>query len=135
MGVDIAPIVASHLDDPIRLAAEWERITRARAVPWHDSTVDVDRVRGPEVEAYRRGEPDPFGPGDQAVARSRAFVTASRYEPQVLQWFAEVRHCLTLPSDVLSRDGVPERVLEVGKSNPPYTTPGPDRSELETLLA
>lgn len=133
-GVDVAPILAAHLDDPIRLATGWTHATEGRAVPWHTSTVDVDRIRGLEVEAFRRREPDPFDRADPAVARARAFANASHYDSQVFQWFAEVRNCTTLPAEVLSRDGASERVLEVASSNPPHATPGPDRAELEALL-
>jgi hypothetical protein len=51
----------------------------------------------------------------------------------VLQWFFEVISCYTLPDDVMACDGVFERVLEVALSNPPYSSPGPDRAELEII--
>lgn len=43
--------------------------------------------------------------------------------------------CISLPMDVIGRSGVFERVLEVASENPPYVTPGPDRTQLEALLA
>ena len=132
--VDVAPIVAAHLDDPTRMAKEWQAVTEAKALPWHDDTVDFDRIRGPEVEAYRCHQPDPFASGDPGVARARAFTSASHYDPQVFEWFAEVHGCIASPAQVFSRDGAPERVSEVAGSNPPYRTPGPDRSQLEALL-
>lgn len=131
--LDVAPGLAAHIDDPARLAREWEHVTGERAVPWNAATVDYDRVRGAEVEAFRRREPDPFA-GHPAVAAARAFASASHYDPQVRQWLAEVRSCMALPAEVFSRDGARERVFEVAGSNPPYQTPGPDRSELEALL-
>jgi hypothetical protein len=53
----------------------------------------------------------------------------------VLQWFFEVISCYTLPDEVMAREGVFERVLEVAVSSPPYASPGPNRAELEELLA
>jgi len=132
--VDIAPAIAEHIDEPRRLAAEWTRRTEERAARWHASTVDFDRIRAPEVEASLRGLPDPFDPSDPSVAGSRAFASASHYDPQVLQWFFEVVGCLTLPDEVIGRDGVFERVLDVALSTPPYSSPGPTRTELEELL-
>lgn len=132
--IDVAPAIVEHIDDPGQLAAEWERRTAGRAARWHASTVAFDRIRGPEVEAYRQGQPDPFDPSDPQVAGSRAFSSASRYDAQVLQWFSEVACCFALPEDVIAREGVFERVLDVALSNPPYQCPGPSRAELEDLL-
>lgn len=132
--VDTAPAIAEHIDDPCRLAAGWERRTAERAARWHASTVEFDRIRAPEVDAYRQGLPDPFDPSDLAVAGSRAFASASHYDPQVLQWFWEVISCFSLPDEVIAREGVLERVLDVALSTPPYTSPGPNRAQLEELL-
>lgn len=132
--VDVAEVVAEHLDDPAKMADEWDRVTTANAARWHDATVQYDRVRGPEVEAYRQGLPDPHDPSDMAVAGFRAFDSARHYDPQVLQWYGEQATCFTLPSDVVAREGVFERVLDVALNNEPYVMPAPDRATLETLL-
>jgi len=132
--VDIAPAIAEHMEDPRRLATEWERRTDERAARWHASTVDFDRIRAPEVEANLQGLPDPFDPSDPSVAGPRAFASASHHDPQVLQWFFEVVGCFSLPGDVMARDGVLERVIDVAQSSPPHVSPGPTRAELEQLL-
>ncbi len=132
--VDIAPAIAEHTEDTRRLAVEWERRTAERAARWHAATVDFDRIRAPEVDAHLQGLPDPFDPSDPSVAGPRAFASASHYDPQVLQWFFEVVGCISLPDEVIARDGVFERVLDVALSTPPYTSPGPTRAELEELL-
>ncbi len=132
--VDIAPAIAEHVEDPRRLAAEWERLTDERAARWHASTVDFDRVRAPEVDASLQGLPDPFDPSDPAVAGPRAFFSASHYDPEVLQMYFEVVGCLNLPGEVINRPGAFERVLDVAMSTPPYSSPGPTRPQLEGLL-
>lgn len=133
--VDVAPIVAEHLGDPVTMAEEWERVTAERAVPWHESTVQFDRIRGPEIEAFCRGLPDPHDPNDLAVAGPRAFASAAHYDPQCLAWFGEVASCISRPDDIVARDGVLAKVVEVAVANPPYQTPAPSRAELESLLA
>lgn len=133
--LDVADVVAAHLDDPAAMATEWDRATAANAARWHDATVQYDRVRGPEVEAYRQGLPDPHDPNDMAVAGFRAFDSARHYDPQVLQWYGEQATCFTLADDLIAREGVFERVLDVALSNEPYVMPAPDRATLETLLA
>lgn len=132
--VDVADVVSEHLDDPAKMAHEWDRVTTANAARWHEATVRYDRVRGPEVEAYRQGLPDPHDPNDMAVAGFRAFDSARHYDPQVLQWFGEQATCFTLPDDLVARPGVFERVLDVALSNEPYVMPAPDRATLEALL-
>lgn len=132
--VDVAPVIAKHLDDPAELASAWDRVTQSRAVPWHDATVQFDRVRGPEVEAYRLGQPDPHDPQDVGVAALRAFDSARHYDAQVLHWFGQQASCISLPTEVAAMPGVSERVIEVASNNPVYATPGPGRAELEDLL-
>jgi 2-polyprenyl-6-methoxyphenol hydroxylase-like FAD-dependent oxidoreductase len=133
--VEMAPAIAEHIDDPRQLAGEWERLTGDRPARWHASTVDFDRLRGPEVDAYMQGRDDPFDPSDPSVAGPRAFASAAHYDPQVLQWFFEVISCYTLSDDVIARDGAFARVLEVALSTPPYKSPGPNRAQLEEILA
>jgi hypothetical protein len=133
--VEMTPAIVEHLEDPLQLAAEWARRTGDRPARWHGSTVDFDRLRGPEVDAKRQGLDDPFDPSDPTVAGPRAFASAAHYDPQVLQWFFEVVGCYCLPDDVIAREGVFDRVLEVALSTPPYSPPGPNRAELEEILA
>ncbi len=133
--VDMAPAIAEHIDDPGQLATEWERRTEGRPAKWHASTVDFDRLRAPQVDAFLQGLDDPFDPSDPRVAAPRAFASASHYDPHVLEWYFEAIGCLTLPGDVIAREGVFERVLEVALSTPPYSSPGPNRAELEEILA
>jgi 2-polyprenyl-6-methoxyphenol hydroxylase-like FAD-dependent oxidoreductase len=133
--VDMAPAIAEHIDDPLQLAGEWERRTGDRPARWHAATVGFDRLRAPQVDAFMQGLDDPFDPSDPSVAGPRAFASAAHYDPQVFQWFFEVTSCYTLPGDVMARQGVLERVREVASSTPPYSSPGPDRAELEEILA
>ncbi len=133
--VEMAPAIAEHVDDPRRLVGEWERRTNDRPARWHDSTVNFDRLRAPQVDAFMQGLDDPFDTSDPSVAGPRAFASAAHYDPQVLQWYFEVIACHSLPDEVIAREGVLDRILEVALSNPPYSSPGPNRAELEELLA
>ena len=133
--VETAPAIAEHIDDPRQLATAWEQVTGDRPARWHASTVDFDRVRAPEVDAFMRGLDDPFDPSDPTVAGPRAFASAAHYDPLVLECFLEVLSCFSLPDEVIGREGVFERVLDVALSNPPHASPGPSRAELEEILA
>lgn len=127
----ITPVLAAPCD----MATAWDEATRAHARPWHEATMQFDRVRGPEVEAHLFGRPDPHDPSNPAIAGPRAFASASHYDPQVLAWFSEISSCVALPSEVLGAAGRLEHIAEVASQNPPYVTPGPNRSELEALLS
>jgi hypothetical protein len=87
------------------------------------------------VKAFRLGHADPHDPNNLGVAGARAFGSAVHYDAQLLAQYGEIMSCMTLASDVIARPGVFERALEVASQNPPYETPGPDRRELEDLLA
>lgn len=117
-----------------QLAGEWEQRTGGGPARWHASTVDFDRLRAPQVDAFLQGLDDPFDPSDPAVAGPRAFASAAHYDPQVLQWFHEVIGCYSLPDEVITHEGVLDRVLQVAMANPPYSSPGPDRTALEEML-
>jgi 2-polyprenyl-6-methoxyphenol hydroxylase-like FAD-dependent oxidoreductase len=131
---EMAPAIVEHINDPHQLAREWELRTGDRPTRFHSATVDFDRVRAPQVEALMQGLDDPTDLSDPSVAGAAAFASAAHYDPQVLEWFQEVIACFALPDEVIAREGVLDRVLEVALSNPPYASPGPNRAELEEIL-
>lgn len=133
--VDVVAAIAGDIEDPAAMAKAWDTVTAGRPAAWHDSTVQFDRIRGPEVEALRQGLPDPHDPNDILIAGFRAFDSARHYDAEVLHAFGGVFGCLELPEEVLARPGVLEKVLGVASNNPPYTCPGPDRAMLEELVA
>ena len=91
-------------------------------------------VRAPRwSRSWRDGAPRRILPTPPTPAG--AFVSAARYDPQVLQWLFEVMSRCSLPGEVMGREGVRERSAEVAAANPPYRSPGPDRAQLEELLA
>ncbi|GAC1600380.1 MAG: hypothetical protein NVS3B21_27450 [Acidimicrobiales bacterium] len=132
--VDVADVVADEINDPAALARSWAKATAERAAAWHDTTVQFDRIRGPEAEAALLGRDDPHDPTNVSVAGFRAFDSARHYDADVLRWFGEQASCISLPMEVASRPGVFERVLEVASQNPRYRTPAPSRAELEAIL-
>lgn len=87
--VAVVDAIAETLGRPAEMAAAWERATQMHAQPWHDATVQFDRIRGPEVEAFRLGQPDPHNPDDPNIAGARAFSSASHYDAEVFSWFSE----------------------------------------------
>lgn len=132
--INTAEAVAAHASDPVAMAKEWQRATDESSVPWHDATVQFDRIRGPEVEAALHGLPDPHDPNDMNVAGMRAFDSARHYDADVLFAYGDAMGCYALPQELIARPGVFDKVLEVAMSTEPYVTPGPSRAELEELI-
>jgi len=114
---ELVSALADNINDPAALATAWQDVTSGGPTAWHDATVQFDRIRGPEVEAYRQGLPDPHDPNDMAIAGFRAFDSARHYDAEVLHAFADTFGCFALPQELLARPGVFEKVLEVAMAN------------------
>jgi 2-polyprenyl-6-methoxyphenol hydroxylase-like FAD-dependent oxidoreductase len=125
--------VREHAADPRTLAEAWDAVTEEEFTPWYRATVATDRARLADIDRLRTGAEPPPPPSDPAaLARARLPAAAPR-DPDLYRAFLEVIGCLTLPSDVLARPGIVERVIEVTADGvaPP---PGPGRKELLALL-
>ena len=133
--VDAVPVIVDNIEDPAAMMNAWDDVTRGRPAAWHDATVQFDRLRGPEVEAYRQGLPDPHDPSDMMIAGTRALDSARHYDAEVLHAYGAALSCFELPGELMSRPGLFDKVLEVAMSNPPYETPAPTRAELEELVS
>lgn len=133
--VEVVDAIADAVDDPGAVAKAWDTVTAGEPTAWHEATVQFDRIRGPEVDAFRQGLPDPHDPNDMAIAGARAFDSARHYDPEVLHAFGGIYGCFALPEEILLRPGMFEKVIEVATTNPPFVCPGPTRTELEELVA
>jgi 2-polyprenyl-6-methoxyphenol hydroxylase-like FAD-dependent oxidoreductase len=126
--------VRSHLEDPRELALVWDAVTEGEFTPWYRATVATDRTRLAEMEAVRSGaEPPP--PDDVASAVRARFPVAAGRDPDLFRALMEIIGCLTVPTDVFARPGVPERVLELVTPDEPPRAPGPTRAQLLKLLS
>jgi hypothetical protein len=109
-------------------------VTEGEFTPWYRATVATDRTRLAEMEAVRSGaEPPP--PDDVASAVRARFPVAAGRDPDLFRALMEIIGCLTLPTDVFARLGVPERVLELVTPDEPPRAPGPTRAQLLKLLS
>ncbi|WP_138758070.1 FAD-dependent oxidoreductase [Modestobacter altitudinis] len=120
-------------DDPRTFAGRWDDRVEQEMTPWYRATLAVDRARLAEMRALREGRvPDP--PQGRA-ALGPALGRAAGHDPELFRALLEIIGCLALPSEVFSRPGVVERVLQVAGELPPAPTPGPDREQLLHLVA
>jgi len=129
-----AEVVAEHLGDPVVLAAEHDRMTQDRILPWYRQTVAFDRARKEQLDASIEGRAvrgqdgeDPSG----MVALQQAML----YDADVFRGFLDVISMLALPAEIMGRPGFAERVATAPAGREPFTMPGPSRADLLALLA
>jgi 2-polyprenyl-6-methoxyphenol hydroxylase-like FAD-dependent oxidoreductase len=126
--------VRSHLEDPREFALVWDSVTEGEFTPWYRATVATDRARLAEMRALQSGAEGPR-PDDVASAVRTRFPVAAGRDPDLFRALMEIVGCLTLPTDVFARPGVPERVLELVDPDELPRAPGPTRTELLELLS
>jgi 2-polyprenyl-6-methoxyphenol hydroxylase-like FAD-dependent oxidoreductase len=113
---------------PGELAVRWAEGTAQVLDPWYRATLAVDRHRLAEIEGDRLGVP--YAPADPRWTVTKAMAAGAGRDPDVLRSVLEIVSMLTLPSEVLGRPGVAERVTAAGAGAPQYPLPGPDRRGL-----
>ncbi len=128
-------VVRSHLGNPAELAESWDAVTEAELTPWYRACINVDRARHAQIEAVIAGRPEPAPPGnDPAAAVQRAFPVAMAYDADVFRAFLEIASVQTLPSAVMARPGMIDRIMTAAERGP-LLIPGPNREELLDLVA
>ena len=125
-------VIRSHPEDPHRLAEAWDVVAQAELVPWYRETVEEDRARFAEIEALRRGA-DPAPPRGPALLR-RALLAALFRDPDAFRAALAWRGCITRLEETFADRGFVEHVLEIARGSDPPPLPGPNRSQLLSLL-
>jgi hypothetical protein len=102
--------------------------------PWYRETLEEDRERLRELEAFRQGlEPAP--PSERPALLRRALSTAAIFDPDLFRAYADSRAVLKPLEQTFSENGVAERTLEVAGENQQLQIPGPSREELVAMLS
>jgi 2-polyprenyl-6-methoxyphenol hydroxylase-like FAD-dependent oxidoreductase len=117
------------LDDPRAIALQWDAVTNEVAEPLFADTLAFDRHRLAEIEATIEGRP--YETDDPGWLLGRALEGSIMKDPDLLRSFMEIVSLLESGANVLSRPGVAERALALADPTP---LPGPDRSQLLTLV-
>ncbi len=127
-------VVRLHLGNPAELAERWDAVTEAELTPWYRASINVDRARHAQIEAVIAGRPAPAPPeNDPAATVQRAFPVAMAYDADVFRAFLEIVSVQTLPSAVMARPGMIERIMAAAERGP-LPIPGPNREELLDLV-
>ena len=121
--------VAGHLDDPAGLVSAWDDATERVVTPFYRSQIAADRARLAQMDAVRNNR-SPAPPDDSTLR----FTYAAMHDPDVFRAMLEMVFCLAPPQQVMDRPDVRAKV-EQAPAEPMPGVPGPDRRELEGLLA
>ena len=136
-GISVGTVHAQRLRDAVRdgcddaesLVLRFDELTERDVTPFYRNQIRSDRARIAEMDALRAGEEPP--PPDPTVA---ALAAAAPRDPDVFRAFLEMLTCLALPEEVMARPGFLDKV-QAHAGEPPLIPPGPDRAELESLMA
>jgi flavin-dependent dehydrogenase len=121
------------LDDPAALAARWHEVTESTVGPWYRETLQGDRLRLAEIEAFNRGED--YDPGDPAYEMTKAMEVASGQDGDVLRAFARIAGVIQLAGDVMADASIVEKVVSLGADWRNAPSLAPSRAELLGLVA
>jgi 2-polyprenyl-6-methoxyphenol hydroxylase-like FAD-dependent oxidoreductase len=119
-------------EPPGEQALRWAKGTGQALEPWYESTLVSNRSRHAEIAGDLAGIP--YTPDDPAWMLGKALFAGARRDPEVLRGLLEIASMLTVPSDVLGRQGMAERVMAAGSGAPQYPLPGPDRRALLSVV-
>jgi 2-polyprenyl-6-methoxyphenol hydroxylase-like FAD-dependent oxidoreductase len=135
-----ADVVGEHLGDPLDLAAEHDRMSQARIMPWYRQTIQLDRARKAQIDASIAGETASAGTAAPASEGGDAsgladMEVAMLYDPGVFRAFLEIISMLALPEDIMARPGFGEHLAKAAAGREVFEMPGPSRGDLLKSLA
>jgi 2-polyprenyl-6-methoxyphenol hydroxylase-like FAD-dependent oxidoreductase len=118
--------------DPRRLSLRLDEVTEVALTPWYRDQVDRDRRRVADMRDLIEGRPPKNGASPQHQMQA-AFMAAAANDPDVARAWLESFTCLALPSEVMSRPELAEKVMAFVGAPVPHV-PAPTRAELLTLV-
>lgn len=127
-------VIGKHLGAPLTLAAEHDRMTQARLIPWYQATVEFDRARKAQMDAAIEGRSasQPTGP---AALFQQASGTAMLYDADIFRAMMEIITMQALPEEVFARPGFADQVTAAAEGREAFGAPSPSRAELLDMLA
>ena len=135
-----AEAVGKHLGDPLALAAEHDRMSQDRIMPWYRQTVQLDRARKAQIDASMAGSPaapgtPPPGLDGGGTPGWTELQVAVLYDADVFRAFMEIIAMLAMPEEIMARPGFAEHLAKSMAGREPFELPGPSRAGLLASLA
>jgi hypothetical protein len=120
------------LDDPLAITQRWHQVTMDTVEPWYRSTLDFDRNRLAEIEAWIAGTQYE---GEPSWEITHAMEYGAFQDPDVMRAYFKVVGLLATPEEVLSEPGMLDRVIAVGADWRDAPVMAPDRDGLLKIVA
>jgi 2-polyprenyl-6-methoxyphenol hydroxylase-like FAD-dependent oxidoreductase len=126
-------VVREHIDDPRQFADAFDAVTETELGPWYRETVEEDRARMAQIEAFRNGlePPPPQGPSARFLP---ALLPAVPRDVEAFRAFVASRSCLRRLGEAFADEGFVERIIELTRDSERPPLPGPDRAQLLALI-
>lgn len=126
--------VREHLDNPAQLAEAFDSATEETVTPWYRDQVNRDRQFTAQFQALLDGAEPVMRAPDPIMQLHATIFNAAGSDPDMARAAFEVLGCLALPSEILQRPGMREKVAaHIGQR--PVAIPGPNRAELIALVS
>jgi 2-polyprenyl-6-methoxyphenol hydroxylase-like FAD-dependent oxidoreductase len=126
--VALRDTVRAHPDDPARLVEAFDSTTETSLTPWYHDQVDRDNQRAENLRAEIEGRPPKISNGDLGTR----LMLAARVDPDAARGFLDVFSCLALPSEVIDRPGMRDKLMSLNPAE--LSRPaGPSREQLIAL--
>ena len=119
-------------DDTHETGVRFDAVTEEKVTPWYRDQVLRDRNRAAAIQAAVEGRAPDSNP-DPARQMQAAMLAGANADPEVARASLDVLACLALPSEVIARPGLAEKVRSFIGAEVPQL-PGPTRAELLSLL-
>jgi 2-polyprenyl-6-methoxyphenol hydroxylase-like FAD-dependent oxidoreductase len=126
--------VREHLHDPAQLMETFDQATEETVTPWYRDQVNRDRQFAAQFQAMLDGRELPAQPPNPVMQLYAAIFGAASSDPDMARVSLEVLGCLALPTEILRRPGMQEKVAAFVGARP-AAMPGPTRAELLALVS
>jgi hypothetical protein len=117
-------------DDPVGLMEAVDRVTEQTLTPWYRDQVDRDQQRAARLRAVIEGR-EPCQPLEDTALQ---LMMGAGADPAVARGYLDTLSCLALPTEVLDRPGMRDRLATIAAQTPPADLPGPSRQQLVDIV-
>jgi 2-polyprenyl-6-methoxyphenol hydroxylase-like FAD-dependent oxidoreductase len=121
------------VDDPAGFAAGWNDATTRRLEPWYRATLDFDRHRLAEIQAFV--EDREYRPEGEYWDVIQGLQFAAGQDPDCLRGALQVFGLLRPESDVFADPAVSDKIVTLGAGWRDAPIFGPDRAGLLSIVA
>jgi hypothetical protein len=126
--VALRDTIRANPNDPAQLVEAFDSTTESSLTPWYHDQVERDHQRAENLRAEIEGRSPKVSGGDLGAR----LMLAARVDPDAARGFLDVFSCLALPSEVIDRPGMCDKLTSLNPAEIPGPL-GPSRQQLIAL--